>query len=162
MSVVKNGKARSASSSAEPALERALQALAVTARLLRADAERAIARTGLSLPMASALTRLSELSEQTTVSELARSLNCNIGNLSGTLDRLEEAAYLERIVGEADRRARFLRLTAKGRRMATQLNENLRGGTVCAALKQLDAQQLEAMAEMIARLNGAVRTKTPG
>jgi DNA-binding MarR family transcriptional regulator len=142
-------------------LETGLDALSTLAGHLRSDAERSIAPTGLSQPMASALARLGRLPDQTTVSELARSLACNLGNLSGTLDRLEDAGYIERIVGAADRRARFIRLTAKGRRMVTQLTENFRNERVCAALKQMSVHEVELLTDMIDRLNSAVKANNP-
>src|ERR1700722_18356319 len=128
MSMLKSPKARPAAAGHGAALERADDALALLARFLRVDTERATTQAGLSFPMAVALGRLAALPEQTTVTDLARSLECNMGNLSVTLDRLEEGGYVERLVCEADRRARYIRLTAKGRRMKAQLTEIFRNG----------------------------------
>jgi DNA-binding MarR family transcriptional regulator len=155
--MLKSAKPRSSASGHGAALERADEALGVLARFLRVDTERATTQAGLSFPMALALARLASLPEQTTVSDLARSLECNMGNLSGTLDRLEEGSYIERIVCEADRRARYIRLTAKGRRMKAQMTEIFRDGRVCTALKQLDARELDAFTGIIDRLNSAVK-----
>jgi DNA-binding MarR family transcriptional regulator len=154
--MLKSAKLRPDVSGHDTALERADDALAVLARFLRIDTERATTQAGLSFPMALALSRLALLPEQTTVSDLARSLECNMGNLSGTLDRLEEAGYVERLVCEADRRARYIRLTAKGRRMRAQMTEIFRNGRVCTALKEMDTRELEALTKMIDRLNSAV------
>jgi DNA-binding MarR family transcriptional regulator len=156
--MLKPAQTRPGVSGHDAALERADDALAVLARFLRADSERATTQAGLSYPMAVALGRLASLPEQTTVSDLARSLECNMGNLSGTLDRLEEAGYVERLLCESDRRARYIRLTAKGKRMKTQLTEIFRNGGVCTALKRMDARDLEAFTEVIERLNTAVKT----
>lgn len=158
MSIAKAaGKAPRADPAHQAALEKSVDALTTLARLWRADAQHAaIVQTGLSLPMAAAVSCLGGLPDQITVSGLARSLACNMGNLSVTLDRLEEAGYVERVVCESDRRARFIRLTAKGRRMATQLNKL--SGPVRAALRQMDVEQLEAMTEMISHLNNVVKT----
>jgi DNA-binding MarR family transcriptional regulator len=155
--MLKPPKTRPAAAGHVAALERADEALAVLARFLRVDTERATTQAGLSYPMAAALARLAALPEQTTVSDLARSLECNMGNLSGTLDRLEEAGYVERLVCEADRRARYIRLTAKGRRMRAQMVEIFRNGRVCTALKRMDARELEVLTEIIDRLNTAVK-----
>lgn len=156
--MLKSARPRPDVPSHDAALERADESLALLARFLRIDTERATTQAGLTYPMAAALSRLSSLPEQTTVSDLARSLECNMGNLSGTLDRLEEAGYVERIVCEADRRARYIRLTAKGRRMKAQMTEIFRNGRVCTALKQMDARALEALTEIIDRLNSAVKS----
>lgn len=161
MSIARPAKPRPAAAAHEAALERGLEALTRLAALLREDGERTTRYVGLPQPMAVVLTKLGQLPEQTTVSALARVLGCNMGNLSVTLDRLEEAHLIERIVGETDRRARFVRLTLKGRRMATQLMQTFRNARVCTALKRLDVQQLDAMTEMLNRLNDAVRTDVP-
>jgi DNA-binding MarR family transcriptional regulator len=145
----------------ESALERGAEAITILTGLLRGDAERATSRSGLSQPMAIALGRLKRLPEQSTVSALARSIGCNMGNLSGTLDRLEEAGYIERIVSEADRRARFIRLTEKGREIVALITENFRRERVCTALQQMGVRELETLTEMIGRLNDAARADLP-
>jgi DNA-binding MarR family transcriptional regulator len=141
----------------EAALERGFEALSTLAILLKIDGERVTAHTRLSQPMLTALARLARLPDQTTVSALARSLSCNMGNLSGTLDRLEEAGYVERVVCESDRRARFIQLTNKGRRMATQLTERFRNERVCSALKQMSVHELEGLTETINGLISAAK-----
>jgi DNA-binding MarR family transcriptional regulator len=142
---------------AEPdAVRRCTAAVSTLFKLWKNDVERATPG-GLTFAMAVALGALSKLPDQVKVSELARSLECNMGNLSGTLDRLEESGYVERLVCEADRRARFIRLTVKGRKAALQMTENFHAGDCCAALKQMSVQQLEAMTEVLDQLNGAVK-----
>lgn len=157
MSIAKIGKPAATSAAHEAALEKGFEALTTLARLLKVDAERVISQSGMSQPMVTALSGLGRLPDQTTVSELSRSLTCNMGNLSGTLDRLEEAGYIEKIVCEADRRARFIRLTAKGRRAVSQLTEAFQCERVCNALKRMDVKQLEAMTESINRLSSTVQ-----
>jgi DNA-binding MarR family transcriptional regulator len=159
MSIEKTRKGRPAEQLQESVLESGLDAIGTLAGLLRTDVERATAATNLSQPMAIALGRLSQLPDQSTVGTLAHSLGCNMGNLSGTLDRLEEGGYIERIVAEADRRARFIRITAKGRKTKEQITKNFRSGRVCSALKQLSLQQLETLTEMIRSLNEAVKAE---
>src|SRR5277367_5141213 len=111
MSIAKSRRVRPHQPAGETPADRAIAAIATLAGLLRHEVDRATAHSGLSEPMTVALGRLSKLPEQSTVGALARSLGCNMGNLSGTLDRLEEAGCIERIVGEADRRARYIRIT---------------------------------------------------
>jgi DNA-binding MarR family transcriptional regulator len=157
MSIEKPPKARPAEPVDESLLENSVIAMATLAGLLRHDVDRAAARTGLSQPMCVALGRLTKLPDQTaTVGVLAHSIGCNMGNLSGTLDRLEAAGCIERIVGEADRRARFIRVTAKGRKMAAQISGNFHSGRIWTTLKQMNAQQLEALTASIQRLNDAL------
>lgn len=156
MSMTKLRKARPARTLDEDPVERAVLAIATLAALLRHEVDRATAHSGLSQPMAIALGRLCKLPVHTTVGELARSIGCNMGNLSGTLDRLEEGGYIERIVGEADRRARFIRVTAKGRKMAAQLSARFQRGHLRTVLEQMQVPQLEAMTDAIEAVNGAV------
>jgi DNA-binding MarR family transcriptional regulator len=137
-------------------VERATLAITTLARLLRYEVDRAAAHTGLSQPMALALARLAKLPDQTTVGALSRSLGCNMGNLSGTLARLQAAGCIERIVGEADRRARFIRVTLKGRALAAQISLNFRRGHIWSALEQMSAAQLEALTDALERLDAAV------
>jgi DNA-binding MarR family transcriptional regulator len=139
----------------EVPVDRAVSALATLAALLHYEVDRATDHSGLSQPMAVALSRLCRLPERVTVGELARSIGCNMGNLSGTLDRLQEAAYIERVVGEADRRARFIRVTVKGRKIAAQISERFRRGHLWSVLEQMNVQQLEALADAVEGLNAA-------
>jgi DNA-binding MarR family transcriptional regulator len=144
----------------ESVLESGVAAITALTGLLRGDVERATTVTELSQPMAIALSRLAQLPDQSTVGALARSLGCNMGNLSGTLDRLEEAGCIERIVGPADRRARFLRVTAKGRRVKAQMTRSFQSGRVCSALKRMSLEELEILTEMIGRLNAEANTES--
>jgi DNA-binding MarR family transcriptional regulator len=162
MSIEKTRKARLPQPADESLLEDAAHAVGNLAALFRHDVDRATAHSGLSQPMASALGRLFKLPDQSSVGALAHSLGCNMGNLSGTLDRLEEAGCIERIVGEADRRARFIRVTAKGRKIAEQIIGTFRRGRIWTALTLMDAEQLKAMTESIDRLNDAVYDAHPG
>jgi DNA-binding MarR family transcriptional regulator len=142
----------------EPVLESGVAAITTLTGLLRGDVERATTNTELSQPMAIALGRLTQLPDQSTVGALARSLGCNMGNLSGTLDRLEEAGCIERIVGPADRRARLIRVTPKGRKIKAQITRNFQSGRVCSALKRMSVGELEVLTEMIGRLNAVAST----
>jgi MarR family transcriptional regulator, transcriptional regulator for hemolysin len=137
-------------------------AIASLARLLHYEVDRAAAHTGLSQPMAVALGRLAKLPDRTTVGALSRSLGCNMGNLSGTLDRLQEAGCIERIVDEADRRARFIRVTAKGRKLAAQIIGNFKRGHIWSVLEQMSAKQLEALTDALETVNAAVSDKYQG
>jgi DNA-binding MarR family transcriptional regulator len=140
-------------------MERATFAISTLARLLRYEVDRAAAHTGLSQPMAIALGRLVKVPDLATVGALARSLGCNMGNLSGTLDRLQDAGCIERIVGEADRRARFIRVTVKGRKLAARVSANFRRGHLWSVLDQLSAKQLEVLTNELERLTAAVSDK---
>ena len=84
-----------------------------------------------------------------------------MGHLSGTLERLEKAGCIERFVGPADRRARLIRVTPKGRKVKTQITRNFQRGRVCSALKRMSVNELEGLTEMIRRLNAAAEAESP-
>ena len=162
MSIAKTRKAGPARPVDEAPVDRAVGAIATLAGLLRHEVDRVTAHSGLSQPMAVALGRLCKLPEQSTVGALARSIGCNMGNLSGTLDRLQEAGYIERIVGDADRRARFIRVTVKGRKAAAHISARFQSGHFWTVLAQMNGQQLEALADAIEGVNGAVTDRYQG
>jgi DNA-binding MarR family transcriptional regulator len=162
MSIAKPRKVRVAKPVEEAPIDRAVGAIATLAGLLRHEVDRATVHSGLSQPMAVALGRLTKMPERTTVGALARSLGCNMGNLSGTLDRLQEAGFIERIVGEADRRARFIRVTVKGRKIAAQTSAQFQRGHLRSVLDQMNVRRLQALTDAIEELNGAVSDRYQG
>jgi DNA-binding MarR family transcriptional regulator len=162
MSIAKPRKVREAKTVDEPPVDRLVSAIATLAGLLRHEVDRATVHSGLSQPMAITLGRLTKMPERATVGALARSLGCNMGNLSGTLDRLQEAGCIERVVGEADRRARFIRVTAKGRKLAAQISTQFRRGHLRSVLAQMNVRHLQALTDAIEVVNGAVSDRYQG
>ncbi len=79
--------------------------------------------TPLSIPHAYALLELLHHGEAMTVSELAATLAIDRTNVSRLCARMEEAGDLERAPHPDDGRARALRLTAKGRKVAQSVDE---------------------------------------
>ena len=82
--------------------------------------------TELSIPHAYALLELLH-HEQMTVSELATKLAIDRTNVSRLCARLEEAGELAREPHPEDGRARVLRLTARGRKLAHAVDEQSAG-----------------------------------
>ncbi|MCX7325108.1 MAG: MarR family transcriptional regulator [Hyphomicrobiales bacterium] len=76
-------------------------------------------RIGLSVPQFDVLSTLSER-EGITQSELAERLYVTKGNVSGLVDRLVDAAMVERRAIASDRRSYALHLTPHGRDLAEQ------------------------------------------
>jgi DNA-binding MarR family transcriptional regulator len=72
---------------------------------------------GLSVPQCDVLTTLSE-QEGLSQQHLAERLYVTKGNISGLIDRLAAAGYVERRSTIGDRRSHALFLTAEGRRIA--------------------------------------------
>jgi MarR family transcriptional regulator, organic hydroperoxide resistance regulator len=71
----------------------------------------------LSIPQFDVLSTLTE-QDGMSQSELAEKLYVTKGNVSGLIDRLAEAGYVERRSTPGDRRANAVILTAKGREVA--------------------------------------------
>jgi MarR family transcriptional regulator, organic hydroperoxide resistance regulator len=71
----------------------------------------------LSIPQFDVLSTLTE-QDALSQSELAEKLYVTKGNVSGLIDRLAEAGYVERRSTPGDRRANAVILTAKGREVA--------------------------------------------
>jgi len=72
---------------------------------------------GVSIPQCDVLTTLTE-QEGVSQQELAKRLYVTKGNISGLIDRLEEAGLVERRSTEVDRRQHSLYLTGAGRETA--------------------------------------------
>jgi MarR family transcriptional regulator, organic hydroperoxide resistance regulator len=74
---------------------------------------------GLSIPQFDVLSTLTE-QEGLSQSDLAARLYVTKGNVSGLIDRLVDAGYVERHASPADRRSHSLRLTEAGRAKALE------------------------------------------
>lgn len=79
--------------------------------------------TELPIPHAYALLELLHHDEPMTVSELAAKLAIDRTNVSRLCVRMEEAGELARELHPEDGRARALRLTARGKKLARAVNE---------------------------------------
>jgi DNA-binding MarR family transcriptional regulator len=77
----------------------------------------------LSSPHAHALLELLHHIEPMTISELAAKLAIDRTNVSRLCARMEEAGELARELHPGDRRARALRLTAKGKKLARNVDD---------------------------------------
>ena len=129
-------------------------AFAVLSGRYAAELQAAASEHGLSPQMAVALLHLSSVGE-TRMSEFARTMACDAGNLSGTIDRLEEADLVVRTANSLDKRVRIVRTTPEGRRVATKLKRDLDATRVVAALRYLDDRERRALRDTLERLCGA-------
>ena len=86
------------------------------ARMQAAVGER-LRHIGVSIPQCDVLTTLSER-EGVSQQQLAERLYVTKGNISGLLDRLEDAGFVERRPAATDRRQYSIHLTESGRAMA--------------------------------------------
>jgi DNA-binding MarR family transcriptional regulator len=88
----------------------------------------------------------------TRMSALSHSLECDAGNLSGMIDRLEEAGHVARSTSATDRRVRVLSLTTAGRRVATKLEHRLNESRLLAALTTLDPVERAAFGRTLEKV----------
>lgn len=132
------------------------------AKLLSAEFRQIAADNDLSDCLAGTLWHVHR-SGQIKASDLARTMSCDMGNLSGSLDRLESAGLVERVTSGADRRVRLLQLTSRGRRVAAQIENRFNSSTIHNQLGRMTARERltlnTALSKMHAALsNGASKT----
>lgn len=89
--------------------------------------------------------------ERPRVGDVARELNISMSTASWCIDRLEKKKYLARRRTEEDRRAVYVSLTAKGKKIVSQFDEMFeRLGR--AARERLSPGELKAFAGMLERI----------
>lgn len=95
------------------------------------------------------------------VSDLARTLSCDMGNLSGVLDRLEEAGLVERVASGTDRRVRLLQLTAKGRRLDAQIENLFKRSRIHNQLERINPRERNALSSILSRVCAGISASAP-
>lgn len=96
-----------------------------TANTLHTKGTQALSELGVTTQQWSVLGALSrpQATEGMTVGELSQYLLVSRQNLAGLMTRLERDELIERVTSEEDRRARRVKLTAKGNELWTALYE---------------------------------------
>ena len=80
------------------------------------------ANFGITPPQFQTLTVINRLrDEQVTQRRLAKELYVSFPNITVMLSRLEEAGLIQRVVSEADRRAKFVSITRRGRALLKRI-----------------------------------------
>jgi MarR family transcriptional regulator, organic hydroperoxide resistance regulator len=129
------------------------------ARMQAAVGER-LREIGVSIPQCDVLTTLTE-KEGVSQQELAKRLYVTKGNISGLIDRLEEAGLVERRSTAADRRQHAICLTEAGRAMAEKAIEVQRRW-IASTLGRMTEGDLEALETQLIALRDIVReAETP-
>ena len=128
--------------------------LRLETRLQVAVAER-LREIGLSVPQCDVLTTLTE-AEGISQQELAKRLYVTKGNISGLLDRLENARLVERRSIAADRRQYAIYLTAPGREAAEKAIAVQRA-LIGATLGKLPPESLAAFEGLLIAARDLVR-----
>ncbi len=124
------------------------------ARMQAAVGER-LRQIGVSIPQCDVLTTLSE-AEGVSQQELAERLYVTKGNISGLLDRLETAAFVERRPSASDRRQHAIYLTEKGRAMAEKAI-SVQHKWIASTLGRMTESDLEALETQLVALRDLVR-----
>jgi DNA-binding MarR family transcriptional regulator len=129
------------------------------ARLQAAVGER-LREIGVSIPQCDVLTTLTE-KEGLSQQELATRLYVTKGNISGLIDRLAEAGFVERRSTANDRRQHAIYLTGAGRAMAeTAIAVQRRW--IASTLGRMSERDLEALEAKLLALRDIVReAETP-
>jgi len=137
------------------------RAMRVWLRLIRLEARMQAAvgdrlrMIGVSIPQCDVLTTLTE-QEGVNQQELAKRLYVTKGNISGLLDRLEAAGFVERRSLVSDRRQYSIYLTETGREMAEKAIAVQRTW-VASTLGRLQEKELDALESQLLRLRDVMR-----
>ena len=124
------------------------------ARMQAAVGER-LRHIGVSIPQCDVLTTLSER-EGVSQQQLAERLYVTKGNISGLLDRLEDAGFVERRPAARDRRQHSIHLTESGRAMAEKAIA-VQHEWIASTLGRLSEADLEGLEAHLIALRDLVR-----
>lgn len=131
-----------------------LRLIRLEARMQAAVGER-LRAIGVSIPQCDVLTTLTER-EGVSQQELATRLYVTKGNISGLIDRLEEAGFVERRSTAADRRQHAIYLTESGREMAEKALA-VQHRWIASTLGRMKGADLEALETQLIALRDIVR-----
>lgn len=140
--------------SSEPAARVWFRLIRLEARMSAAISDR-LRMIGVSIPQTDVLTTLSE-EEGVSQQELAKRLYVTKGNISGLIDRLAAAGFVERRPSESDRRQHAIYLTDAGREMAERAIA-VQHRWIEATLGRMDPADLEALDRQLVALRDIVR-----
>jgi len=131
-----------------------LRLIRLEARMQAAVGER-LRAIGVSISQCDVLTTLTE-QEGVSQQELAKRLYVTKGNISGLIDRLEEAGFVERRSTASDRRQHAIYLTKAGRQMAEKAIA-VQHRWIASTLGRMTEAHLEALETQLLRLRDIVR-----
>lgn len=120
-------------------------------RIFLADKPRrhaVMAELGLSFQQGMALMRLRP-GEPVTMSALAGEMHCDNSNVTGIVDRLEEAGLAERRAAEHDRRVKTIVLTVRGETVRAEVQR--RAGQPPPELAALSEQDAGLLCDVLRR-----------
>ncbi len=138
----------------EPAVRLWFRLIRLEARMSAAISDR-LRMIGVSIPQTDVLTTLTE-EEGVSQQELAKRLYVTKGNISGLIDRLAAAGFVERRPSESDRRQHAIYLTDAGRAMAERAIA-VQHRWIEATLGRMDPADLAALDRQLVTLRDIVR-----
>jgi MarR family transcriptional regulator, organic hydroperoxide resistance regulator len=138
----------------EPAARVWFRLIRLEARMTAAVSER-LRLIGVSIPQTDVLTTLSE-EEGVSQQELAKRLYVTKGNISGLIDRLATAGFVERRPSESDRRQHAIYLTDTGRAMAERAIA-VQHRWIAATFGRMGPEDLAALEMQLVALRDIVR-----
>jgi len=136
----------------------ALLGLVVTAGLLSKEGDRVLRPLGLTDSQFNVLALLRFQSEDGALdqSTLGRMLVVNRSNVTGLIDRMERAGWVERTADRGDRRVKQVRLTAAGRRLLERA-DRLYFQRVLEVMAALPEREREQLARTLEKIRAALR-----
>jgi DNA-binding MarR family transcriptional regulator len=140
----------------DPAARVWFRLLRLESRLNTAVSER-LREIGLSVPQCDVLTTLTE-AEGVSQQDLAKRLYVTKGNISGLLDRLETAGYVERRSTAADRRQYEIYLTLAGR-AAAERAIGIQHSLIDATFGRLSAPDLAVFERLLVETRDLLRAR---
>jgi DNA-binding MarR family transcriptional regulator len=133
-----------------------LRLIRLEARMQAAVGEK-VRAIGVSIPQCDVLTTLTE-QEGVSQQELAKRLYVTKGNISGLIDRLQEAGYVERRSTASDRRQHAIYLTKAGRQMAEKAIA-VQNRWVASTLGRMADPDLDALETQLIALRDIMRER---
>jgi DNA-binding MarR family transcriptional regulator len=131
--------------------ESIVSAIVGIGKLLSAEFRQIAADCNLSDCLAGTLWHVHRLG-QAKASDLARSMACDMGNLSGALNRLESAGFIERVKSSADRRVRLMQLSSKGEKLIAQLEARFKKTAIHAELARMNSRERNVVNNVLSRI----------
>ena len=115
---------------------------------------------GATLPRFDLMAQLEKAPDGLTLGELSRRMMVSNGNVTGLVERLEQARQVARTPHPTDRRAFRVRLTEGGRRAFLAMAE-AHQGWIKEAFAGLPPEDRPVLMAALARMKGSVRGVTP-
>lgn len=132
--------------------------LAETARAWRYALDARLQPLGLSRAQWMVLLHVGRADEPLTQTVLARRSGVEGPTMAGLLDRMERTGWIERRVGETDRRSKTVHLTDTARRLSRRI-ERIAGELRAELVDDIPDEELARCAQLLARIRGRARLR---